>query len=309
MNIVFCSDNNYAMPAGVAIKSLLYNNTQNTLTIHFIGNGLTEDTKDKLQEIVGDYPNATLKLYEISEEKLKDYKFPIESSYLSLSTYIRLFIVDILPTEIKKIIYLDCDLIVLRDLQGFYDENIENYPIGAVVDMPMKKQINYVLNRDVNTYVNAGVLLINLEYWREHKTQSVILNFMDKNKDILHFEDQDAINGALYKNIKLLSLKYNMLLNFFKRDAMLYKRDSELKEAIRKPTIVHFCGSAKPWNKGCLQPYREDFEYYKSLTPWAGVEKTWDNTKSSQKRRYYKRIILDKLGLKKLKFIQKKELK
>lgn len=106
-------------------------------------------------------------LQTINESMVKD--FPInEHMHIMLPTYYRLLAAELLPKEVHKVIYLDCDCIVCGDIRGIWDVDLTVKAIAGVKDCReeiQQRRLGYSLDFD---YVNAGVLVYNLDYWREH---------------------------------------------------------------------------------------------------------------------------------------------
>ena len=179
MHIVFCTDNNYVMPCGITIISLLENNKKSNIDIHILGLDLNNQSKKDLISISDKYSLTRIKIHNITKDSLQKYNFPInKGSYINITTYLRFFIADLLP-ELDKIIYLDCDLLVLNDISKFWNIDIDNCSVAGVIDAPAFDKNTYRLLKYDNTYsyINAGVLLINLKYWREHDIHRNLLEY------------------------------------------------------------------------------------------------------------------------------------
>ena len=110
MHIVYSSDDKYAQHMGASIYSLLSHNAESELVIYVIDNGISSDSKEKLQQIINQFPLSQLQWIDFSKwsEKLTlDMQWPI-----SLSSYGRLFIGSMLPDDVSRCLYLDCDMII-----------------------------------------------------------------------------------------------------------------------------------------------------------------------------------------------------
>lgn len=307
MNIVLCSDNNYVMPCGVTMISVLANNKNKPITFHIIGMGLKEESKERLSSISDKYSNVSILFYEIRKEFLESYNFSLyDSKHLSIAAYSRLFLGDILSKDIDKVLYLDCDMIITKDLSELWSINIENYSVAGVIDLNVSepKTFEYLGYSSTFQYINSGMLLINLKYWREHDLIKVFLDYYIEKHDKLIFHDQDIINGTLYETTLLLPIKYNVIDYYYlskRKDFPNYQE--ELFEAMTDPVVIHYTSINKPWLKSCLHPLKKEFLKYKGISPWKKVPLSWGNLSLSRKIRYYKRVILYTLGLKKPKYL------
>lgn len=304
MNIVLCIDNNYIMPCGITMISILENNRDLPVTFHIIGMDLSEKSKDELSLVLFRYPNSSLFFYDIKTEFLESYNFSLYGfNHLSLASYSRLFIADILPRDINKVLYLDSDIIVSQSLSALWNTDIDNYAVAGVPDMYCTFYANVFEvfgYSDSFKYVNAGVLLINLKYWREENLMEHFINFYNENHERLLYHDQDIINGTLYDSKLALPIKYNALdFYFFRMRHDFYQYQNEIDEAMKAPVIIHYTSPDKPWIMTCEHPLKKEFLKYKKLSPWRKVPLIWNNNESlSKKIKCYKRAVLYALGLK-----------
>lgn len=271
MNIVCCTDHNYIMPTGVMICSACVNHQDCTITFHVVCNDdVTEEDKQDLKNITSQY-NHKIEFITAPVFTKKALYFPV-NKHITITTYYRLFLTELLPYDIDKIIYLDGDLIVRHSLKDLYESNINSFAIAAIPDMD-EGQIylyNNLKYKQSLGYFNAGVLLINLKYWRKHKLLNKFIDFIINNPERIKYHDQDILNFVLRENKVKLPLKYNVQDGFFRKKLNIsWEYEDDLKEAINNPVIVHFtCGNNKPWNKGCDVPYKEEFFKYRNLTKW-----------------------------------------
>lgn len=309
MDIVFCIDDNYIMPCGVTIISLLENHKDNMVTFHTVGLELKEESKKKLSSVCSRYRNASILFYDVSKESLDSYELSLQNSrHLSLATYARLFIENMLPHDVDKVLYLDCDLIVVNNLSELWNTDIDGYAIAGVPDFYICSSRPDTFQRldysSVKGYVNAGVLLINLKYWREKKLINVFLSFIKEKYDYLAFHDQDVINGTLYDSKLFLPIRFNILNSYYMSvNNDINGHEDEVYEALADPAIIHYTSPEKPWLRLSMHPLNREFIKYKKLSPWKDEALAWPNISLSRKFRYYKRKVLYALGLKKPKYM------
>ena len=126
---------------------------------------------------------------------------------------------DILPKELDRVLYLDCDLIVCKSIRSLWNTDISSNSVGAVYDGGTDDMRTYNrLKYDIRYgYYNAGVLLVNLSYWREHYISDKLLDFISQYPERLLYWDQDALNSILIQSAKILPVEYNMLDALYKR--------------------------------------------------------------------------------------------
>ncbi len=298
MNIVLCLDNNYIKYCTIVIASIIYNNQNEKITFHLLSDDITDKNKQKLQNWLTSYKYKSIVFYKIDASKFKD--FPIgESSYLNISTYYRLAMPSLL-SDIKKVLYLDCDVIVNQSLKELWNVDISGYACAGVRDrindsIRLYNRLNYPLS---DGYVNAGVLLINLERWRQDNIFEKSISIARKESDKLKNHDQDLINKIYHGQIKMLPFKYNLLEYYLYTENWLYmdrKYYPEIIEACKSPAIIHFCMPQKPWHYECINPYKELYYKYRAMTPWPELKLIHKVQHLSRKQKL--KLVLERMGL------------
>ncbi|MFV0587259.1 glycosyltransferase family 8 protein [Bacteroides reticulotermitis] len=260
IDIVCNIDKNYVEHCGVMLTSLFVHNADLNFRIHIINTGLSESDKQRLTTYVEDN-QAKAFFYDVDFSVIKD--FPIaEKDHLSLAAYLRLFMSKLLPTDIDKILYLDCDLLVVDSIKELWDTDLENKSVGAVEERePYSTESPQGLKYPVEySYFNSGVMLINLKKWREEDLYDRAMKFIASHKELLVLHDQDVLNVLLYKDRKFISIRWNVM-DFFllTRPHIQNRRKLDWKSSIQHPGIIHFTGKRKPWLRSCDSPYRAQY--------------------------------------------------
>ena len=154
----------------------------------------------------------------------------------------------------EKVIYIDGDTIVRHDLQEMWNIDLENNLCGGVIDPWYNRYEELTgFNKEIDKYINSGVLLINCKAWREEPNMKERIEDCIK-KSNFRYPDQDTINVICARRIKVLSPKFNWsggafgikdqhkkFMNFTENDFLEWKNN---------PVIVHFMGTEKPWDVG-----------------------------------------------------------
>lgn len=273
MDIVICTDNNYVMPSGVLFCSICENNRQEDITFHVIADqSFSDENRQALSNIVKKYEK---KIYFYQIDPSIFTSFPVgrkdQPIHITLAAYYRLYLTELLPKDLNKVLYLDGDIIVRGNLKDLWNTDIENYAVGVVPDLHEGSISNYNRLRYSPTlgYFNSGVLLINLLYWRKNNILNSFLSYVENNHQALKYHDQDILN-FIFRNQKLrLPIKYNLQNEMlFKEPDISWEYEDELNEAIQNPIILHFTSRLKPWNRGCDHPYKNEFFKYQKMTQW-----------------------------------------
>lgn len=275
MDIACSTDNGYVMPTGVMLTSLFENNKDADITIHVLDGGLTKESKKDIEDIVYRYGKNII-FHDIDANLFKD--FPMDEKYQvshihSMATYYRLYLTKLLPENISKVLYLDGDIIINDKLDDLWNTDVSKVAIAAAPDATNNQIVHYNQLRYPMScgYFNAGVLLINMEYWREHNVLTDFLSLIRNHPERLASHDQDVLNYCFYDRKMFLPVKYNaMNYSFYKimYSPLSWEFEDQILDSQEHPAIIHYAAVPKPWHKDCLHPRKKDFEYYKSMTKW-----------------------------------------
>ena len=188
--------------------------------------------------------------------------------HITLDSYVRLFLPELVGPDIQKLIYLDCDLLVCSELDELWNTDLREHIVGAVPDA-FSEGHGSLGFKDDETYFNAGILLVDVGRWRSAGLTEALVNYIRNNASVLRHHDQDAINGVLRGKILPLSLKWNFTPRHADADPRVLGMSRREYMAIRgKPGIVHFASGFKPWLPGAEPHYKGWYYRYHALTPW-----------------------------------------
>jgi lipopolysaccharide biosynthesis glycosyltransferase len=303
LNIVCATDNNFVQHCAVTIVSVLKNNP-NGVNIYLLTDGLSVDNENILNQLVKSN-GGILHIILVNPTTLINCPMPTEQdlSHISIATYYRLLISKLLPESVKKAIYLDCDIIVRSSLSDLWNTSIDDFAIGAIYqitnwNISTIKRLGYPVSFG---YFNAGVLLVNLKFWRENNISEKLFEYLNKNMNVIYYHDQDALNGLLYDKCLKLPVKWNMLTNFFKKNILTlndmnkgkivndhFDYKNQILLEIYDPIVIHFVYKPKPWDAGCTHPFKNEYYNYIQYTPWHNFKtpKIWPMVFKSPKKVY-----------------------
>lgn len=275
IQIALCTDNSYAMPAGVMMYSVLKNHPAARFHV-IVPQDFSDSNRKKMESVAGQF-GASVSFITIDNSIFGG--FPIyredQPGHISIAAYYRLFLTDLLPATVDKVLYLDCDLICRSSLQELWDTDLTGCPLACVQDIPfsgISEAIRLGYDETLG-YFNSGVLLINLEYWRRNNAKQLFTDFVNDHLDLVRYHDQDVLNCVFRGQVKFVHPRFNAQDRLFHRHNMgaLPYPDIEVTEARTNPAIVHFTYRNKPWILGCSHPYTPLFISYKKETPWRGT--------------------------------------
>ena len=257
--LVYATDNNYALPTAVSIASALESaNIDTVYDIYVIvGGDFSRINEKRINQVLEKYPKHKITFFNMQDQ----YKNSnINTKYITIATYYRLQIASLLE-NLNKCIYIDSDTFVAKDLSELYNENIDDKYIagvraaGYLIPDKTKETMNELELPNIDQYINAGIILFNLDNIRKDNMESVFHSLIPKNyKD----QDQSILNKACYGKIKILNLKFNAGTPQSLLDSESYNTREWLRMAFTKeewdyarlnPVIVHYVGTIKPWNK------------------------------------------------------------
>lgn len=156
-----------------------------------------------------------------------------------------------------KALYLDCDIVVTRDLSDIFAVDLGSYPVGAVRDLGGEVYFGEQI-------FNSGVLLINVDYWREHDVAGQLIEMTDDLHEKVSQDDQSILN-ILFENRWLeLPFAYNCIT--------LHTTFSDYEpEKGLYPPVIHYLTERKPWKEYTQSIYREVWWYYQGLD-WSDMQ-------------------------------------
>jgi lipopolysaccharide biosynthesis glycosyltransferase len=294
MHLAFCIDNAYVSPLGALMVSILKAETRDDISFHILSLEITEENKKKLLSLCpwnGTGPERRILFYDADRSLLDGV--PIEKDdYVSKAAYLRLFLPDYIPPDIKKILYLDSDMIALKSLAPLWNTDISTYHAAVVIDASCNdiRHFNRLDIPESFPYFNSGMLLINLEKWREEKILEKALFFIKHNTEKIKQHDQDTLNVVLNGKVRYVSAAYNFIEAFYSSpDSLLIKKSffADIRDSRKSPVLLHFAGGEKPWFKECRHPARKIWKVFFGETPWR---------RQRRKHKYHGKMALVKAG-------------
>lgn len=287
LHLMIASDTNYAEFVSVVTASLFANNKEvfESITIHLFSNGIQVEMIDKIKKNIP-AEKGELLVYDIQGIAAK-LGINVEGEPLSICSYARLLLTEYIDENVSRILYLDCDVIITGNLSDMWKTDLTDCLVAGTLDAHMnslpKTKIGLAENAE---YINAGVLLINLDEWRKISIIEKFKNFISKYQGNVYHQDQGLINGVCSGHIKVLGPEYNMTSFFFSHPYKLLKQfnnpfytKEELNNAKAHPAIIHFTEGflGRPWVKNCKHPFAKKFIEYHKMTPWSDVPLRKDN--------------------------------
>lgn len=286
LNVVYSSDENYAVHMGISILSLLENNKDIAqIYVYVLDNNISEQNKNNLKTVCESYGRE---LFFVDYSQLeKELKTKLKADR-SLSTYARIFMTSLLPNNIDELLYLDCDTIICGSLAPLLNIEWNDKLIAGVRDTYNEEKKNKLAMQSSDVYINAGVVYTNFKYWISENIEKDFGIIIDRYNGNVPGFDQGVINMAINKKIMLppqfnlmtqmVTMNYKTMIDYYKMNT--YYSEKEIENAVKNPVIIHYtpCLSRRPWVKGCSHPLKDKYLYYKSISPWKDVPLINDTT-------------------------------
>lgn len=235
MNIALISDENYAFATAITIRSIL-KYTHDCL-IHVVDTGMSVAQSEKITAISPCVSVVSLPVW--ADEWIGNFCMHGDE-HVSRSTYAKLLLHRLLP-GIDKVLYVDGDVVAMRDVSLLLNKDLGAGLIGATCNiLTMHKERERL--RLGSNYFNAGVLLCPLNRWRELDVEKRFLAWYLENISLMRYDDQDIFNGVFAGKVCWIDKRWNV---------------SQFEVLVERPLIpirledcgiVHFNGGHKPWD-------------------------------------------------------------
>lgn len=272
IDICFASDDAYAPFMGVALESVLaHASRQDLIRFHVLDNGISALNKRRITALRGRHPAFSVTYYPVDAALLEG--LPLVNSHLSRTAYARLFMGCILPDFVQRVIYLDCDVVVRSSLAELARIQLDGQLVGGVEDLGVMKKARagrHPWPYRKQTYINSGVLLIDLARWRAEDVAGQLIRYMRAPAHPLQYEDQDVLNFALSGRVKILPPCWNGQMYW---GSSMWNRHPEialLRRTLLTCPVVHFASPAKPWfEKSGWHQNTKQYRRMMACSPWA----------------------------------------
>ncbi len=280
--VVFACDNNYVPYLSVAIQSIVdHKKLENNYDIIILNNGIIPYYQKLLKETY-QCNNVSIRFYDVSNLYYTYHNLFYSHTYYSPTVYFRFFIPEIF-TSYSHIIYLDCDLICLRDVADLYQQKLGNNLLGVVRDIEYLRIYNENKNvreycdnvlqmKDYIHYFNSGVLLFNIKQCQKFNlSQKLLQQLQCIGKPMI--VDQDILNSVCEGKVLYLDQCWNVEWHSYYLYGNLLPYQvpdifyGQYLKAIKNPFILHYAIDVKPWDcpEHCTA---EIFWHYAAKTPF-----------------------------------------
>lgn len=235
------------------------------LVVHVLQTGdISSDQRKAFSSVA---PDCTYHWHQVDAERFNN--MPDNRDHVSLATYLRLFVPEVLSDFTSRVIYLDCDTIVTDQLGKLWSQDFGSKPIAAALDEGGQTQAARLKLDKKARYFNAGVLVFNLTALDPAKFWHAVDTVVSDDAVNLELQDQDILNLVFQGQTHFLDLRWNANTRLYIPDDIepAYSPDEALAAALA-PGILHFTDRKKPWRTNCNHPLRHLYWNLRNQTPW-----------------------------------------
>ncbi|MBV5315066.1 MAG: glycosyltransferase family 8 protein [Prolixibacteraceae bacterium] len=276
--IIVACDDHYVVLLAALLKSIEYHHkTSENIVVFIVEDGISSKNQKKLTASL----NAEkIQLIWISMDEAipEDMHIPFDRSSYPKNIHTRIFIPHFIPERFDKIIYLDVDMILMRDISDLWNVDLGENMLAAVMDPRLQVFSNSwggILNYKElgfapdTKYFNTGILVINNKKWREENSASTVVKCIADNEKFANYPDQYGINIVMANRWVVLDPRWNWFAD----------------TACEDPFLIHFVG-----RKPMYQTYDNREEFKKIFFEHLNRTK-WNNFKPiGESKRYIKKI-------------------
>lgn len=251
--IFFATDDNYIPFLDVAISSLIQNASKEyKYKIIVLNTGIRAENIAKVKLLESDY--ASITFTDISEH-IEEIRNKLRNVYhFGLAAYYRLFIESLFPNY-HRVLYLDCDIVVLGDISKLYFTDLKGNMLAGAVEQfvyhtpEFSNYTREALGVEPKDYINSGIIIMDLDKFRAEKIEDRFTDILNTFNFLSIAPDQDYLNFLCHNKILILPNEWN-------------RTPIELEEEA-KPLIAHFALYKKPWQYDDVMFQEYFWEYAK----------------------------------------------
>jgi len=269
ITIVSAANDCFVPHLATLILSILKTKKDETkINFYVIDDAISLVSKEALNRMVNEY-NASISYLQIDTLKFEDM---VESDRIPKTAYFRIAIPNYLKhTDIKRAIYLDCDIIAKDDIETIWNLDLGDNLLAAVEDAGFHQRLDAMeIEADSDIYFNSGMMVLDIEKWRAERISEQVLKFATENSDELKFHDQDALNAILHDRWLMIHPRWNAQAYIITKEKKHPTKHGNLEytEACNEPALIHFSGHVKPWHSESDHPFRDDYLNLRAETPF-----------------------------------------
>jgi len=265
IRVAFCADGPFIPPLSAALLSIRKGVLDTDNAVVYIIGDVDQSDRKRLKRTSG----TALKLeFRRPDPAMLPPTLPTTEN-ISRAMYYRVVLPYLLPKHVKKVLYLDVDVLVHGNISDFWLISMDDHVALAVQDAEVVNMSNVPGHTSAGyaPYFNSGVLMMDLEAWRKQAITERFLKYMDVYASDVIFPDQDALNAVLHDKWKPVCERWNIqtalvdgrVPNDEDKSRYLSQVRGKLPDLLQQSHIMHYTQGRKPWHLLCSHPYKDRF--------------------------------------------------
>jgi lipopolysaccharide biosynthesis glycosyltransferase len=242
----------------------------------------SSEMNEKLHSSFSHYKNIKIRIEQFNAPGLAD--LPLEKGNYPIEIYARFWVADYFPADVDRVIYLDGDMVIIGKINPLLDIDFGGKMLAAV-QIPGSVGPQRLSYDEKYGYFNSGVLVINLQRWRNENVCDLLVRTAHELNVKLHDPDQDVLNYCFHDQYIALDYIWNAISPFFKEMNTLAIPPEQIRRVVNNAVIVHFNGTAKPWNYLSFHPHTKEYLRCRAKTEWRDFTPAGFSTKNFFKKR------------------------
>lgn len=282
--VLYQANDYYAPYLGISLLSLLdHNKHMQEIRIFIIDDGITEANRRKIEQTAADFGRSVTYLDTVIPQKLLEeaHAPKFRGNY---ATYFKLFVLDELPEEVDRIIYVDSDTIIRGAFDDILTFDFHGCALAMVPAIYHNKYRAKVGISEEDTTYNAGIMAFDLKTWRSNACRQRLIRGMEDAALLSFAPDQSLAIRVLQKDLAQLPLRFNFstLYSLFTykdiskmfqcKEAEMFTQE-DIDEAYRNIAVYHFIELqvGKPWERDSVHPKKFLWKEYYDKSLWSDL--------------------------------------
>lgn len=284
MDICYASDNSFSMQTGVSMLSLLAQRESEPIRFHLLDAGIHPENRQLLCGIAAE-AGAQIRFYPVQQllARVQAAGQRHWGDFPSYATWARLFLPQLLPEDVTRLLYLDGDVLVTAPFARLRELELGENLLAAVEDCVTREYRQSIGLSPSEPYFNAGVLLLDMAAWRRVYRADWVETWL--NGSIRYpMADQDVLNRMFAGQCRFLPLRYNDSVWFRALPLRRLKQlmgdpdlcrhtPQDIRQCRESAVFLHYntCNLlVRPWYQGATDPDAARWQAYYRRSPWAG---------------------------------------
>lgn len=264
VHVLLAVDARQVVGCAVTMRSTLDRAAPGTgFRFHVLTDGVSRRDLQALRKSVeGNDRDVQLRTYHVDASR---FAHLMRSKLVTHMTYARLVLDEVLPPEVERCIYMDCDMVVERDVLEVWSADLGDCTLAAVPNSTAAERREHQARLALKEprYFNAGFAVIDVRRWRARGVGARAMEHAVAIGDRLILHDQDALNLALEGDWVELPGHWNAGIFM----SPWLEEDSK--------AVFHYMGAPKPWEVDYQGRFLDLFLRHQARTAFAS-RRSWN---------------------------------